>query len=106
MRRLLTALLLLAASAGTAAAQYGTGVIHGTVTDRAHHGPIVQVVVRADLGGRSVAAATDTAGRYLLSGIPPGAWKVEASRIGFRYLIPCRMPNDSASAPMFAAFQK
>lgn len=84
MRRLLTALLLLAASAGTAAAQDGTGVIHGTVTDRAHHGPIVQVVVRADLGGRSVAAATDTAGRYLLSGIPPGAWRVEASRIGFR----------------------
>ena len=29
-----------------------------------------------------------------------------ASLIGPRYLIPCRMPNDSASAPMLAASQK
>jgi hypothetical protein len=29
-----------------------------------------------------------------------------SSLTGFRYLMPCRTPNDSAIAPMFAATQK
>ncbi len=67
----------------TATAQDATGMLVGTVTDRASGAPIsgarIQIVGEAALG-----ANTDDAGRYFLRGIPAGARTVRVTRIGFR----------------------
>lgn len=67
----------------TATAQGATGMLAGTVTDRASGAPIsgarIQIVGEAALG-----ANTDDAGRYFLRGISAGAHTVRVTRIGFR----------------------
>ncbi|MFP5356502.1 MAG: TonB-dependent receptor plug domain-containing protein, partial [Gemmatimonadota bacterium] len=64
-------------------AQTGTGMLVGTVTDRASGAPIsgarIQIVGEASLG-----ANTDDAGRYFIRGIPSGARTARVTRIGFR----------------------
>ena len=79
-----TWLLAIAAVLTPALAQaQGTGMLSGTVTDRASGAPIngarVQVVGEASLG-----ANTDDNGRYFVRGIPTGQRTVRVTRIGFR----------------------
>ena len=67
---------------GLAQAQ-GTGMIQGTVTDRASGAPIngarIQVV-----GDAAAGANTDDAGRYFVRGAQVGSRSVRVTRIGFR----------------------
>ena len=73
-------LLLLASSGPVLAAQ--TGKIAGRITDRASGEPLTgaAVVVR----GTRIGTSTDADGRYFLINLPPGAYDLEASLIGYR----------------------
>ncbi len=77
--RLLSLFLVACGFATGAWAQ--TGVIRGTVRD-AGGGPLPGVNVT--LGGTPRGTATDTDGRYRLAHLPPGAYTVAASAVGFR----------------------
>lgn len=89
------ALLSAAASARATAAGQDAGVagvgLVGQVVDTFRGDPVVGAVVslpetrRAD--GSAFAAVTNEAGRFSISGVPPGPNRVEISRIGYAPLI-------------------
>jgi hypothetical protein len=79
-RALLTALFIVPAALGTAAAQRPKGMFTGTVRDSAAK-PIAGADVYTIPGRRSV--RTDSAGRYTIAGLENDAYTVTARKIGF-----------------------
>jgi outer membrane receptor for ferrienterochelin and colicins len=76
-----------AAAPPPAAAQGTTGVITGTVSDRATGAPVIGATVRArGLGGVGSAgpATTSDVGRYRLSNVAPGQYVIEAVAVGYQ----------------------
>ncbi|MBV9108036.1 MAG: TonB-dependent receptor, partial [Gemmatimonadetes bacterium] len=83
MRRLfvaLLALLALAALAPHAAAQDGTGSVHGIVTDRHGHPEAAVTIVPDPSGWRRTVTGQD--GRFRISGLPAGKVTLRALRMG------------------------
>ena len=62
----------------------GGATIAGQVTDGALKAPLSQVTVRID--GTNSAAAANADGRYVLSGLAAGTYKVTARRVGYQPL--------------------
>jgi len=58
-----------------------TGKLAGQVVDRASGEPIPGVAVTVE--GLRLGAATDADGRYFIIGVPPGAYSVRASLVGY-----------------------
>jgi hypothetical protein len=81
MRRLLVALLALAALAPHAAAQDGTGVVHGTVTDPEGR-PLPSATVLADARWTPHAYSGED-GRFRLADVPAGEVALRVTRIGY-----------------------
>jgi outer membrane receptor for ferrienterochelin and colicins len=72
-----------------AVAQGGTGVITGTVTERAGGTPVAGATVRAATipsGGSAGAATSNETGRYRIVGLAPGMYAVTATRLGYEVL--------------------
>ncbi len=78
MKHIISAVVLLFL---TTIAQAQTGTIRGTVRSLSENTPLVGAniwIAQTQLG-----TATDTEGRFMLSGIPPGEYQLVASYIGF-----------------------
>jgi TonB-linked SusC/RagA family outer membrane protein len=72
--------------ASTAAAQSGTAIVSGQVTDSTARAPLqgVEVFISADVGGVPLRTArTNPDGRYSISGVPAGTFSVNARLVGF-----------------------
>ncbi|MBV9305825.1 MAG: TonB-dependent receptor, partial [Acidobacteriaceae bacterium] len=77
--------LLFAAVALTAAAQSGTGVIFGTITDVSGSTvAAVSVTAANEATAVSTTVKSNAEGYYLLPDLPPGRYKVSAEAPGFR----------------------
>jgi len=74
-------LCLLLLSAGCAWAGT-TGTIKGTVRDAATKAPISGAIVTI-AGAPLPAAVTDSEGRFVIAGVPPGTYTLEASMVGY-----------------------
>lgn len=72
--------LLLALSSAVVFAQ-GTGKISGVVTDKKTGETLIGVSVK--IAGTTKGVGTDTAGRYVLVGLQPGKYEVEASYVSY-----------------------
>jgi hypothetical protein len=85
---LLTVFLLTAASAASLAAQASTGSLLGTVkdTDGAVLPGVTVVAINAGTNARSE-TATDGSGAYIISNLPPGRYRLEASLQGFKQFV-------------------
>ena len=85
MKKAFVFLLLLAIIAPCVLAQMNTGDITGTVTDRTG-GIVVGAGIRAvNLDTQqSFDVSTNGAGQYLVTGLPPGRYKLTASMVGFK----------------------
>ena len=81
MRRLLAIFGLTLLSAGAVQAQATTGNIVGTVTDGASGAPVIGADVWLD-GTRFHVVSRDD-GRFLITGVIPGAYTVKVFRIGY-----------------------
>ena len=57
------------------------GTIRGQVIDAATRAPVAQVQVT--VMGTALGALTDEAGNYLIVGVPPGLYSLEARRLGY-----------------------
>jgi TonB-dependent starch-binding outer membrane protein SusC len=77
---LLASLVALVGGPAAAAAQRTT-TVQGTVTDSVGSRPIPGV--RVVLVGTTRGALTDDAGRYVITGVPPGQLTLRAQRLGF-----------------------
>jgi TonB-linked SusC/RagA family outer membrane protein len=73
---------VLAYSASEVQAQTTTGVISGTVTDRASSAPLGDV--RVFVPGTTLEATTDARGQYRITNVRPGRAQVGVLRIGYR----------------------
>jgi len=58
------------------------GTVQGTVRDAATGAPLENTNVY--LSSTTLGTATDSAGRFMLGNIPPGAYQLVASRVGYR----------------------
>jgi hypothetical protein len=81
--RLLAVLLLLPAS--LLSAQTSTGLITGTVVDASTEAPIANAQVELD--GTDRRTLSDERGRFNISGVAPGIWRVQVRAIGYRPVI-------------------
>src|SRR4029077_18753110 len=63
-------------------AAVGTGSISGLITDGAGK-PLRAAVVAASLGNMSVSRFSDAAGRYQISDLKPGTYKISATAWGY-----------------------
>ena len=79
-RRIILAMCFSLAAASTALAQSG-GTVTGRVTSADGAAPVPGATVI--LLGTTRGAVTDSDGRYRLAGVPAGAHRFEARRIGF-----------------------
>lgn len=85
LRRLLAAVLLLAATVPLAAQD--TGRIVGTIIDGETGNPLVgafAIVQHADGTRTNFGAAADLAGDFRIIGLPPGTYLLESSSVGYR----------------------
>ena len=81
-RRCLSALrLVVLFAAPSVAVAQGTGTISGTVRDSSGN---AIVGVRVSVEGTSIAAASNTTGRYTLTAVSPGARTLRARLLGYR----------------------
>jgi TonB-linked SusC/RagA family outer membrane protein len=80
MRTTSVCLLGLAALLATARGVEAQGTITGTVRDAATSAPLARVTV--SVLGTGLGAETDDSGRYALSGVPPGTYRLRARRLG------------------------
>ena len=71
--------LLIAASA---AAQYNTQIVKGTVIDKASEKPLAGISVT--VAGMSIGATTDSSGSYKLVNVPVGRQKIAFSSVGYK----------------------
>jgi TonB-dependent SusC/RagA subfamily outer membrane receptor len=78
---LLGAALAAAAPLGAQDAPAARGRIAGAVADSASGRPLGSVQIAVP--GTRLGALTDSAGRYVLTNVPPGSYTVEARRVGF-----------------------
>jgi hypothetical protein len=67
--------------AGPLLAQAGTGSVRGRVTDRSSGAPLANVAILLIADGRSV--RSDSAGDYLIDGLPPGSSQLLFRALGF-----------------------
>ena len=81
--RFLIGASLLIGSTPVLAQGTATGMIAGTVTDRASGLPVNTARIQV-VGTEGLGANTDSEGRYFLRGVPVGAVSVRVTRIGFR----------------------
>lgn len=81
--RLLAFLLLLPAS--LLSAQASTGLITGTVVDASTEAPIANAQVTLD--GTDRRTLSDERGRFSISGVAPGIWRVQVRAIGYRPVV-------------------
>ncbi|MEO7646633.1 MAG: SusC/RagA family TonB-linked outer membrane protein [Gemmatimonadaceae bacterium] len=81
-------ILLVSSLAPQAVAQTGAGRVTGTVSDSGTGRPVPEVLV--SVVGTRFGARTDNAGRYTISGVPGGTYRIEARRLGYR---PTTVPN-------------
>src|SRR5688500_19454840 len=85
-RAMLAALLMCAAAATTAGAQAGgtqpPGIIAGTVVSSVNGEPLPRTQIT--LGGSPLGIVTDDAGRFTITGVPPGTTAVRARALGYR----------------------
>jgi outer membrane receptor for ferrienterochelin and colicins len=79
---ILALLCFLSARPATAQTASVTGLVRSAETSAPLIAAVVQVV--APDGGRVSASLTDQAGRYLISGIPPGTYTLTVSMTGYR----------------------
>src|SRR2546421_7589454 len=81
---ILSAFLLLAATPHLNA-QTTSGTLLGLVRDKAGHGlSETKITVENEENGNRRATRTDEAGNYTIFNLPPGAYKITASKDGFR----------------------
>ena len=66
---------------GTAVFAQGTGKISGTVTDQKTGETLIGVTVK--IANTTKGSSTDVEGRYILSGLTPGKYTIQASYIGY-----------------------
>jgi TonB-linked SusC/RagA family outer membrane protein len=86
---IIACLLVLASSIGTVAhAQGGAGRVTGTVSDSATGQPVAEALVT--VVGTRFGARTDNVGRYAITGVPAGTYRIEARRLGYR---PATVPD-------------
>lgn len=104
MRRFVAGMLVAVLAPTAAAQQTAVGTaprLTGVVTDTARQ-PLAGV--RVSVVGTALAAATDSAGRFVLAGIPAGPLRVAFRRLGFEpdtlVLDPRTLRRDSASAAL------
>jgi hypothetical protein len=66
-------------------AQTTSGTLLGLVRDKAGHGlPETKITIENEENGNRRATRTDDAGNYTIFNLPPGAYKITASKDGFR----------------------
>lgn len=75
---IITLIFVVMSAAGFA---QGTGKISGTITDKKTGETLIGVTVK--IANTSNGLSTDVEGRYLLSGLTPGTYTVQASYIGY-----------------------
>ena len=85
---LFVAILVCMGGSDTAPAFAQSASISGFVTDRSNGRPLelVNVIVRSD-DGRVRGATTNRDGLYLISRVPPGAYKLEFSYVGYETVL-------------------
>jgi hypothetical protein len=64
----------------------GSAVIRGRVVDAANGSPLVGATVAIDATGENLSALTDAAGRYEITGIPAGRYRLTARTSGYLLL--------------------
>jgi len=77
-KTLITLLFVIISAAGFA---QGTGKISGTVSDKKTGETLIGVTVK--IAGTIKGASTDVEGRYIITGLAPGKYTVQASYIGY-----------------------
>src|SRR4051794_5724676 len=82
---LLSACALVLPASRAAAQQRGTGRITGVITNVESNQPMQGV--RVTLLGSQQTVTSNTLGRYTLTGITPGQWRIRASAIGYTPVI-------------------
>ncbi len=80
--RLLSSLLLLLSFAGTAYAQ-ATGSVEGRITDASSGEPLAYANVVVQAEGVERGSSTDARGRYRIGDLPPGAYRLTVSIVGY-----------------------
>jgi hypothetical protein len=81
-------LVLLFSSGGLVVAQTPTATINGLVLDPdAKSVPSAQIIVVNDLTGIQYETKTNNDGIYVVPNLPPGPYRVQVSKIGFKTLI-------------------
>lgn len=77
-KTIITLLFVIMSAAGFA---QGTGKISGTVTDKKTGETLIGVTVK--IAGTAKGLSTDVEGRYIITGLTPGKYTVQASYIGY-----------------------
>jgi TonB-dependent receptor len=95
-KTIITLLFVIMSAAGFA---QGTGKISGTVTDKKTGETLIGVTVK--IAGTIKGSSTDVEGRYLISGLSPGKYTVQASYVGYatKNVTEIEVKND-ASTPI------
>jgi TonB-linked SusC/RagA family outer membrane protein len=75
------AIVALFAPTARSSAQAGVGTVSGVVRDAGSSQPLADVQIQ--LVGTQRGALSDNQGRYSISGVPAGAWVVQARRVGY-----------------------
>jgi hypothetical protein len=85
---ILASIVLIFFSAGAALAQSPTGTISGLILDPEGKSiPGADVLVQNELTGVQYITITNGEGLYILSNLPPGPYRLQVSKIGFKALI-------------------
>src|SRR5579872_3791933 len=72
----------------TLLAQSPNGVINGLVVDPSGRGIVgAEVVVENDVTGLKYTTKTNDEGIYVLPNLPPGPYRLQVSKVGFKTLI-------------------
>jgi len=87
-RRISVIALLLFAALGPSRAQSPNGTISGLVLDPSHAAIAdAQIIVVNEATGTQFESKTSTQGIYILPNLPPGEYRLQVSKVGFKTLI-------------------
>ena len=86
MRKQTTLFLLLFLSLFTSIAAQPLHLIKGTVIDKASRTPLEFINVQ--IIGTSKGGVTDSIGRFTIEAVPPGIYRLQASAIGYKTVVP------------------
>jgi uncharacterized protein (DUF2141 family) len=96
LRTLLLALMAVALQGQTSTSVIGTGVIEGYVVRARTESASPLVDARLELNDSRVVTRTDSSGRFVFSGLPPGRYRLRVTKDGF---VRQEYPHSAMDAP-------